>query len=164
MLKGTYEWGWRMLNLLCFRANQWRCRGRCDSIQFLVDRRIYVAGYGLYGSGLLHSQYKVSHFRHWILGHYSEFLSSFLFFFLIHFCLLAAFLLFFPFFSIFKNRDILSFHVKMDLKKGDEVFESKKAVLFSTGFSDPILIYFEHPVQVCSIACEKCSIIGFKSW
>lgn len=33
-----------------YRSNQWRYRGRCDSIQFAVDRRIFVAGFGLYGS------------------------------------------------------------------------------------------------------------------
>lgn len=33
-----------------YRTNQWRYRGRCDSIQFAVDSRIFVAGFGLYGS------------------------------------------------------------------------------------------------------------------
>lgn len=33
-----------------YRSNQWRYRGRCDSIQFAVDRRIFIAGFGLYGS------------------------------------------------------------------------------------------------------------------
>ncbi|XP_033106401.1 BTB/POZ domain-containing protein 6-like [Anneissia japonica] len=33
-----------------YRSNQWRYRGRCDSIQFSVDRRIFIAGFGLYGS------------------------------------------------------------------------------------------------------------------
>ena len=33
-----------------FRSNQWRYRGRCDSIQFSVDKRIFIAGFGLYGS------------------------------------------------------------------------------------------------------------------
>lgn len=32
------------------RGNQWRYRGRCDSIQFCVDKRIFLVGYGLYGS------------------------------------------------------------------------------------------------------------------
>lgn len=40
-------------------TNQWRYCGRCDSIQFLVDRRIFVAGYGLYGSSSGPSDYKV---------------------------------------------------------------------------------------------------------
>ncbi|VDD90832.1 unnamed protein product [Enterobius vermicularis] len=40
-------------------SNQWRYFGRCDSIQFLVDRRIFVAGYGLYGSSSGPSEYKV---------------------------------------------------------------------------------------------------------
>ncbi|XP_014666839.1 PREDICTED: BTB/POZ domain-containing protein 6-B-like [Priapulus caudatus] len=33
-----------------YRTNQWRYRGRCDSIQFAVDARVFVAGFGLYGS------------------------------------------------------------------------------------------------------------------
>ncbi|XP_044745356.1 BTB/POZ domain-containing protein 6 isoform X1 [Coccinella septempunctata] len=33
-----------------YRSNQWRYRGRCDSIQFSVDRRIFVVGFGLFGS------------------------------------------------------------------------------------------------------------------
>ncbi|XP_050295421.1 BTB/POZ domain-containing protein 6-B-like isoform X2 [Anthonomus grandis grandis] len=33
-----------------YRSNQWRYRGRCDSIQFSVDRRIFIVGFGLYGS------------------------------------------------------------------------------------------------------------------
>lgn len=33
-----------------YRSNQWRYRGRCDSIQFAVDRRVFVAGLRLYGS------------------------------------------------------------------------------------------------------------------
>ncbi|CAH1791725.1 unnamed protein product [Owenia fusiformis] len=33
-----------------YRSNQWRYRGRCDSIQFAVDRRVFLAGFGLYGS------------------------------------------------------------------------------------------------------------------
>uniref|UniRef100_A0A3Q2PJL0 BTB (POZ) domain containing 3a n=1 Tax=Fundulus heteroclitus TaxID=8078 RepID=A0A3Q2PJL0_FUNHE len=33
-----------------YRSNQWRYRGRCDSIQFAADRRVFVAGFGLYGS------------------------------------------------------------------------------------------------------------------
>uniref|UniRef100_F1LFW6 BTB/POZ domain-containing protein 6 n=1 Tax=Ascaris suum TaxID=6253 RepID=F1LFW6_ASCSU len=45
----------------CFTegTNQWRYRGRCDSIQFIVDRRIFVAGYGLYGSSTGQSRYNV---------------------------------------------------------------------------------------------------------
>lgn len=33
-----------------YRSNQWRYRGRCDSIQFCVDKRIFLVGFGLYGS------------------------------------------------------------------------------------------------------------------
>ncbi|XP_074661540.1 BTB/POZ domain-containing protein 6-B-like [Tubulanus polymorphus] len=42
-----------------YRSNQWRYRGRCDSIQFLVDKRIFVAGYGLYGSSNGAAEYSV---------------------------------------------------------------------------------------------------------
>eukprot|EP00096_Caligus_rogercresseyi_P006264 TRINITY_DN2258_c0_g1_i1.p1 TRINITY_DN2258_c0_g1~~TRINITY_DN2258_c0_g1_i1.p1 ORF type:complete len:394 (+),score=124.08 TRINITY_DN2258_c0_g1_i1:856-2037(+) len=40
-----------------YRSNQWRYRGRCDSIQFCVDKRIFVVGYGLYGSSNGSSEY-----------------------------------------------------------------------------------------------------------
>nr|XP_039248546.1 BTB/POZ domain-containing protein 3-like [Styela clava] len=33
-----------------YRSNQWRYRGRCDSIQFMAEKRIFLAGFGLYGS------------------------------------------------------------------------------------------------------------------
>ena len=42
-----------------YRSNQWRYRGRCDSIQFAVDRRIFVAGFGLYGSSNGATEYQV---------------------------------------------------------------------------------------------------------
>ncbi|XP_060564790.1 BTB/POZ domain-containing protein 3-like [Ruditapes philippinarum] len=44
-----------------YRSNQWRYRGRCDSIQFAVDRRVFIAGFGLYGSsnGAMEYQVKV---------------------------------------------------------------------------------------------------------
>ena len=42
-----------------YRANQWRYRGRCDSIQFSVDQRIFVTGFGLYGSSSGANEYKV---------------------------------------------------------------------------------------------------------
>ncbi|KRZ69173.1 BTB/POZ domain-containing protein 6 [Trichinella papuae] len=41
------------------RNNQWRYRGRCDSIQFCTDRRIFVAGFGLYGSSNSAAKYTV---------------------------------------------------------------------------------------------------------
>ena len=40
-----------------YRSNQWRYRGRCDSIQFAVDKRIFVAGFGLYGSSCGSAEY-----------------------------------------------------------------------------------------------------------
>ncbi|XP_064173754.1 BTB/POZ domain-containing protein 3 isoform X1 [Anguilla rostrata] len=40
-----------------YRSNQWRYRGRCDSIQFAVDRRAFVAGFGLYGSSCGSAEY-----------------------------------------------------------------------------------------------------------
>ncbi|XP_014218508.1 BTB/POZ domain-containing protein 6-B-like isoform X5 [Copidosoma floridanum] len=42
-----------------YRSNQWRYRGRCDSIQFSVDKRIFVVGFGLYGSSSGASEYNV---------------------------------------------------------------------------------------------------------
>lgn len=42
-----------------YRSNQWRYRGRCDSIQFAVDKRVFVAGLGLYGSSCGKAEYSV---------------------------------------------------------------------------------------------------------
>ncbi|XP_059540650.1 BTB/POZ domain-containing protein 6 [Myotis daubentonii] len=42
-----------------YRSNQWRYRGRCDSIQFAADRRVFVAGLGLYGSSSGKAEYSV---------------------------------------------------------------------------------------------------------
>ncbi|XP_067099051.1 BTB/POZ domain-containing protein 6-B-like isoform X1 [Osmerus mordax] len=42
-----------------YRSNQWRYRGRCDSIQFAVDKRIFIAGLGLYGSSGGKAEYNV---------------------------------------------------------------------------------------------------------
>jgi len=42
-----------------YRSNQWRYRGRCDSIQFCVDRRIFIVGFGLYGSSNGSADYTV---------------------------------------------------------------------------------------------------------
>lgn len=42
-----------------YRSNQWRYRGRCDSIQFAVDKRIFIAGLGLYGSSSGKTEYSV---------------------------------------------------------------------------------------------------------
>lgn len=40
----------RRFQSCAYRSNQWRYRGRCDSVQFCADRRIFLAGFGLYGS------------------------------------------------------------------------------------------------------------------
>lgn len=42
-----------------YRSNQWRYRGRCDSIQFAVSRRVFIAGFGLYGSSSGAADYAV---------------------------------------------------------------------------------------------------------
>lgn len=42
-----------------YRSNQWRYRGRCDSIQFSVDKRIFIVGFGLYGSSTGATDYNV---------------------------------------------------------------------------------------------------------
>eukprot|EP00069_Balaena_mysticetus_P006546 bmy_05070T0 len=36
--------------LRAYRSNQWRYRGRCDSIQFAIDKRVFIAGFGLHSS------------------------------------------------------------------------------------------------------------------
>ncbi|CAN8000668.1 unnamed protein product, partial [Ixodes hexagonus] len=40
----------RRFQSCAYRSNQWRYRGRCDSVQFSADRRVFLAGFGLYGS------------------------------------------------------------------------------------------------------------------
>ncbi|KAJ8002184.1 hypothetical protein DPEC_G00177190 [Dallia pectoralis] len=40
-----------------YRSNQWRYRGRCDSIQFAADKRVFIAGFGLYGSSCGSAEY-----------------------------------------------------------------------------------------------------------
>jgi len=42
-----------------YRSNQWRYRGRCDSISFMPEKRIFVAGFGLYGSSTGAANYTV---------------------------------------------------------------------------------------------------------
>ncbi|XP_060727657.1 BTB/POZ domain-containing protein 6-A [Tachysurus vachellii] len=42
-----------------YRSNQWRYQGRCDSIRFAADRRVFMAGLGLYGSSERESEYDV---------------------------------------------------------------------------------------------------------
>lgn len=49
----------RRFQSCAYRSNQWRYRGRCDSIQFSVDRRIFIAGLGLYGSSTGTASYRV---------------------------------------------------------------------------------------------------------
>uniref|UniRef100_A0A2K5Y3W0 BACK domain-containing protein n=1 Tax=Mandrillus leucophaeus TaxID=9568 RepID=A0A2K5Y3W0_MANLE len=40
-------------------SNQWQYRGHCDSIQFAVDRRVFIAGLSLYGSSSGKAEYSV---------------------------------------------------------------------------------------------------------
>ncbi|XP_061407350.1 BTB/POZ domain-containing protein 3-like isoform X1 [Lethenteron reissneri] len=40
-----------------FRSNQWRYHGRCDAVQFSVDRRIFLGGFGLFGSSGARTEY-----------------------------------------------------------------------------------------------------------
>ncbi|XP_051504214.1 BTB/POZ domain-containing protein 6-A isoform X1 [Myxocyprinus asiaticus] len=42
-----------------YRSNQWRYRGRCDSIQFAVDKCVFIAGLSLYGSSGGKAEYNV---------------------------------------------------------------------------------------------------------
>ena len=48
--KGLAQYCVHRFQSSAYRSNQWRYRGRCDSIQFSVDRRIFIVGFGLYGS------------------------------------------------------------------------------------------------------------------
>ncbi|KAK0046905.1 BTB/POZ domain-containing protein 6 [Biomphalaria pfeifferi] len=57
--KGLTQYRVHRFQSSAYRSNQWRYRGRCDSIQFSVDRRIFIAGFGLYGSSNATSEYKV---------------------------------------------------------------------------------------------------------
>uniref|UniRef100_A0A8C0DVM0 BTB domain-containing protein n=1 Tax=Balaenoptera musculus TaxID=9771 RepID=A0A8C0DVM0_BALMU len=43
--------------LCAYRSNQWHYRGRCDSIQFAVDKRVFIAGFGLHGSSCGSAEY-----------------------------------------------------------------------------------------------------------
>lgn len=56
--KGLSQFRVHRFQSSAYRSNQWRYRGRCDSIQFCVDRRIFIAGFGLYGSSNAASEYK----------------------------------------------------------------------------------------------------------
>lgn len=42
-----------------YRSNQWRYRGRTDAIQFCSDKRVFIVGFGLYGSSNGCSDYSV---------------------------------------------------------------------------------------------------------
>ncbi|ESO86871.1 hypothetical protein LOTGIDRAFT_166873 [Lottia gigantea] len=57
--KGLQQYRVHRFQSSAYRSNQWRYRGRCDSIQFSVDRRIFVAGFGLYGSSKGAAEYQV---------------------------------------------------------------------------------------------------------
>ncbi|XP_017542968.1 BTB/POZ domain-containing protein 6-A [Pygocentrus nattereri] len=49
----------RRFQSAAYRSNQWRYRGRCDSVQFAADRRVFLAGIGLYGSSGGRAEYGV---------------------------------------------------------------------------------------------------------
>lgn len=49
----------RRFQSAAYRSNQWRYRGRCDSVQFATDRRVFLAGIGLYGSSGNRAEYGV---------------------------------------------------------------------------------------------------------
>ena len=57
--KGLAQYHVHRFQSSAYRSNQWRYRGRCDSIQFSVDKRIFIAGLGLYGSSNGASEYTV---------------------------------------------------------------------------------------------------------
>ncbi|XP_072533422.1 BTB/POZ domain-containing protein 6-A [Salminus brasiliensis] len=49
----------RRFQSAAYRSNQWRYRGRCDSVQFSADKRVFLAGIGLYGSSGSRAEYGV---------------------------------------------------------------------------------------------------------
>ncbi|KAG8514443.1 BTB/POZ domain-containing protein 6 [Galemys pyrenaicus] len=57
--KGLAPQRCRRFQASAYRGNQWRYRGRCDSIQFAADRRVFIAGLGLYGSSAGPAEYRV---------------------------------------------------------------------------------------------------------
>lgn len=57
--KGLAQYRVHRFQSSAYRSNQWRYRGRCDSIQFAVDKRIFIAGFGLYGSSNGSAEYHI---------------------------------------------------------------------------------------------------------
>lgn len=57
--KGLMQFRVHRFQSSAYRSNQWRYRGRCDSIQFSVDKRIFIVGFGLYGSSNGGAEYHV---------------------------------------------------------------------------------------------------------
>lgn len=57
--KGLVQYRVHRFQSSAYRSNQWRYRGRCDSIQFSVDKRIFIVGFGLYGSSNGGAEYHV---------------------------------------------------------------------------------------------------------
>lgn len=57
--KGLVQFCVHRFQSSAYRSNQWRYRGRCDSIQFSVDKRIFIVGFGLYGSSNGAAEYLV---------------------------------------------------------------------------------------------------------
>lgn len=57
--KGLVQYCVHRFQSSAYRSNQWRYRGRCDSIQFSVDKRIFIVGLGLYGSSNGSAEYLV---------------------------------------------------------------------------------------------------------
>lgn len=56
---GLAPWRCHCFQSLAYRSNQCWYRGRCESIQFTVDRWIFIAGLGLYGSTSGKAEYSV---------------------------------------------------------------------------------------------------------
>lgn len=57
--KGLIQYCVHRFQSSAYRSNQWRYRGRCDSIQFSVDKRTFIVGFGLYGSSNGAAEYLV---------------------------------------------------------------------------------------------------------
>ncbi|KAF7644009.1 hypothetical protein LDENG_00229520 [Lucifuga dentata] len=101
-----------------YRSNQWRYRGRCDSIQFAVDKRIFIAGLG-YRGRCDSIQFAVDK-RIFIagLGLYGS------------------------------SGGKAEYSVKIELKRQGVTLAQNLTKFVSDGSSSTFPVWFEHPVQV----------------
>uniref|UniRef100_A0A0M3IRL2 PHR domain-containing protein n=1 Tax=Ascaris lumbricoides TaxID=6252 RepID=A0A0M3IRL2_ASCLU len=157
-------------------TNQWRYRGRCDSIQFIVDRRIFVAGYGLYGSSTGQSRYNEINniFLHFAAEEkpHLPFPTESRCGLPLHVCsrfqtvlqgtnqwryrgrcdsiqFIVDRRIFVAGYGLYGSSTGQSrYNVRMELKKGQEVLGSIQGPLYSSGFPEPQPLLFHHPIQI----------------